>query len=825
MRTALDAFRSGAWDDGQWTAFRLRYGIYGQLQPNVQMVRIKVPGGVVGFDSARAVAGIARDYAKGDVHLTTRQDFQIYFVETDRTPDLVADLASAGLTTREACGNTLRNFTACPLAGVCPREHVDAGAVAQSLAQSWLRHPLVQNMPRKFKATVSGCATDCGASGIHDLGLIATDRDGAKGFRVLAGGGTGGQPQAAVEVLDFVAEDALPAVLETAVRLHQRYSNRVNRNAARLKFLVKRFGAAKFAALFAEEFARLRALPQRPWPAHAWRQPDASPAPSTPHGVFDQHDGLVSVVVSPPLGLLAPDQLERLADLGEAVGAVEFRTTRDQNIAIVGVAPATVADLVANIRALGLAVQDAIGDIADIISCPGTTTCRVGITNSQDFGRELEAAARAYEAKRNVTIRISGCQNGCGLHHVADFGFRGMGKKIDGVNAPHYQIYLGGNDREVGAIGFAGPIVPASHAKTALELLMAGYADGRAEGESVRGWARRLGAGRHRRAARAAWPLDRQRGRRRRRRPLRRLGQVRDVHDANRDQGRMRGAGRQRPALPEPRRRRPDQRRPGPGRGHARAGSWPTARQPWPTACAAWSTTTVSRPRIATRSTGCSPGRANPTLRRRPCWRRSTGSKRQRAQPPNSAARELDAGGVLGNHDLHLLRRSAGKRKARRDDTFQDVLEAEDRKQLCAWLAAKPLIVDYGDVLLVHAGIHPLWKDPIARLADNDPYERDEDSDFVTRVRFCDANGVRPENDEATPPRPFRPWFKQRLAWDPEGRTIVFGHWAQRGWVKAPGLRGLDTGCVWGGRLTAWIAEEDRRVDVLAERAWASIRG
>lgn len=185
--------------------------------------------------------------------------------------------------------------------------------------------------------------------------------------------------------------------------------------------------------------------------------------------------------------------------------------------------------------------------------------------------------------------------------------------------------------------------------------------------------------------------------------------------------------------------------------------------------------------------------------------------------------RDLGAGGVLGNHDLHLLRRSAGTRKARRDDTFDDVLAAEDREELCEWLAAKPLIDDLGDVLLVHAGIHPSWDDPVRRLSGKDPYLRDEDTDFATRVRFCDAEGRRPERDDPPPPAPFRPWFEHPLAWDPKGRRLVFGHWAQRGLVDLPGLRGLDTGCVWGGRLTAWIAEEDRCVDVPAERAWAAI--
>jgi len=493
LRDALAKFRSGEWDDEAWTAFRLRRGIYGQLQPGVQMVRIKVPGGVLPYAWARTVAAAARKWAKGDIHVTTRQAFQIYCVPTDDTPDLLADLAAGAMTSREACGNTLRNFTACAFSGVCPKEHTDAGKVAAQLAESWIRHPLVQNMPRKFKSTVSGCTVDCGAGGIHDLGLIATEKDGEKGFRVLAGGGTGGQPVAAVEVSDFVTEEQLPAVVEALVRLHQKYSDRVNRNKARLKFVLKRFGEETFRKLFAEEFERALAMPQRPWKPVEWREPDPAEAPVTPAGVFTQHDGKTTIVVSPVLGLLSADQLDGLATIGELYGADHMRTTRDQNIAFVGIDPDEADEAVGAIRAIGLPVQDKVGDQPDLVSCPGTTTCRIGITNSQDFGRELTQIARNFAPKPNLTVRISGCQNGCGLHHVADFGFRGMGKKIDGQPAPHYQIYVGGNDREVGAIGVSGPVVPARQARRAFELLLEAYTPFGNAGTSVRDWALAIG--------------------------------------------------------------------------------------------------------------------------------------------------------------------------------------------------------------------------------------------------------------------------------------------------------------------------------------------
>jgi sulfite reductase (NADPH) hemoprotein beta-component len=495
-REALACYKSGEWDDERWTSFRLRFGIYGQLQPGVQMVRIKIPGGILPLERARTIAEVNRKYCgagPGHIHVTTRQDVQLYYAPLEQTPECLEDLNRAGLTTREACGNTLRNMNGCMLAGVCPREHVDAGVVAERLAHMWLRHPLVQHMPRKFKVSVSGCGTDCASSAIHDMGLVATERDGEKGFVVYGGGGTGGIPVVAVKLLDFATEEEVPAALEALVRLHQRYSNRVDRNKARIKFLLKRFGEEKFRALFLEEFERTRRLTQRPWEPLEWREPDEAPEPTSPGGVVYSHDGAVAVVVSPELGLLSSDQLEGLADIGERFGSKGFRTTRDQNLVLFGLPRGSEREVVAGVRALGLEVEETEGDVADVVSCPGTTTCRLGITNSQNFSREIIDQVRNYAPLPSVAVKISGCQNGCGLHHVGDFGFRGMGKKINGKNAPHYQIYVGGNPRQDGAIALAGPIVLARHAAEALNLLMEGYATGRVNSESVRDWALRLG--------------------------------------------------------------------------------------------------------------------------------------------------------------------------------------------------------------------------------------------------------------------------------------------------------------------------------------------
>ncbi|RAU21209.1 sulfite reductase [Paramagnetospirillum kuznetsovii] len=491
-RQALQRRLTGEWDDERFTAFRLRFGVYGQKQAGVQMVRIKIPGGIVPTPWLKALARVNRTFAQGPAHITTRQDFQLYYVPLDRTADMLEDLYTHGITTREACGNTLRNMSACSLAGACPRELVDAGRVAEQLSRSWIRHPLVQHMPRKMKFTVSGCATDCGASPIHDLGFIATEKDGRKGFRVLAGGGLGGQPIMAAEVLSFVAEEDLPVVVEATARLHQRYSNRRDRSLARLKFVLKRFGAEKFVALFQEEFERLKGLQQRPWQPLAWRKPTEAAVDRTPSGVVASHDGSAAVVIYAPLGLFTSDQLDQLHDIAVAAGVSQLRTTRDQKIAMLGVAKDMVAAVIAAVKAIGFDVPAQAEDVPDVVSCPGTTTCRIGITNSQSFGLQVEKEAHGDVLARGVSVHVSGCQNSCGLHHVADIGLHGMGKKIDGKAAPHYQLHFGG-DATRGVVGFEGPVIAARLANQAVKLLQAAIAPVRAAGEDIRAWAERQG--------------------------------------------------------------------------------------------------------------------------------------------------------------------------------------------------------------------------------------------------------------------------------------------------------------------------------------------
>jgi sulfite reductase beta subunit-like hemoprotein len=454
-------------------------------------VRTKLPGGRLRFDRARALADAARRFADSALHATTRQGIQFYGLALDRLAPLLEALNEGGVSTREAAGSTFRAIVACPLAGLCPHEHVDAGAVADRLAQSWLRHPLVQHMPRKVKTAVSGCAQDCGGAGQDDLGFIATLRDGKPGFRVLAGGGLGSRPELAVPVIDFVAEEDLPAVQEAVARIHHRHSNRADRNAARLKFLIEREGALEFAALIRREFQALRDLPGRPWKNLAWRTPndDAGPAPDSV-APFRQTDGRLAVTIALPLGRIEADQLDGLAGIAESLGGRELRLTRAQNVMVIGLAADRLDDLASDLRALGLVVARA-PEARSVVACPGCASCAIGITDSPALGLRLRRDDAKADNLPTLRLQVSGCANACGRHHTADIGLHGLAKKIAGQPRPHYQLHIGGANGPQPVVGRSGPVIAEDAAPRVIDALAAAFRAERQGGESFQAWAAR----------------------------------------------------------------------------------------------------------------------------------------------------------------------------------------------------------------------------------------------------------------------------------------------------------------------------------------------
>ena len=485
---ALQDYQGLRMDADRFTATRLQMGIYGQRQEGVNMVRIKLPGGRLTAPQLTVIADMLEKYARHDVvHITTRQDIQMHYVPLEHTPAVLRHLATAGLTTREACGNTIRNVTACPLSGVCPRQHVDVTRHLDGAVQHFLRNPLTQQMPRKFKISFSACESDCAQGMMHDMGVIAVRNGERFGFKVLAGGGLGHKPHEAIVVEEFIEEKDLLLVMEAIISLHNRYSDRVKRAKARIKFLVDKFGAEGFVEKYREELARTKAaLATQDYPQGAWSAGADSEVPGigAPRHLFEQKQpGYYVFPVSVPMGNLTAVQLRGLAQIAETHGLHDIRVTQDQNMFLANVTKAKIDPLRAALAALGLG-EPQTGD--DVVACPGTSTCRLGITSSTIVAPKLSGG------KHDLKIRVSGCHNGCAQPETGDIGIYGEGKRMHGKLVPHYQMYFGGNGMACGALAIKGPSVPAARVEAAVERVRSAYASSHEAAETFFSWTRRV---------------------------------------------------------------------------------------------------------------------------------------------------------------------------------------------------------------------------------------------------------------------------------------------------------------------------------------------
>ncbi|HUW25969.1 MAG TPA: nitrite/sulfite reductase [Gallionella sp.] len=467
----IQAFNAGRLDLDRMTAARLQHGVYGQRQQGVHMFRIKVPGGRATPEQLEAVADVTETYSqKGIAHITTRQSIQTHFVPLDSTPAAMRRIADAGMTTREACSNTVRNMSACGLSGVCPHEHVDVTKHLDGAARHFLRNPLNQQMPRKFKFSFSACETDCAQAMLHDCGVVAVNRNGQHGFMVKAGGGLGHKPREAIVVEEFISERELLFSLEALVALHNKYSDRTKRAKSRVKFLIERFGEQGFVEKYREEFERTKqALAAQAYPQGEWRQPTDGeiPGPGAPRKLYAQRQtGLFVLPVALPIGDITPTQLRGIAALLRAHGLDEIRTTQDQNLSIFNVPQASVAALRSGLAGLGLH-EPIAGD--NVVACPGTSTCRLGITASPVIAPQLSGG------KADLRVRVSGCHNGCAQPETGDIGIYGEGKRMHGKLVPHYQMYFAGSGMQGGALALKGPALPVARIKQAIERVQAAH--------------------------------------------------------------------------------------------------------------------------------------------------------------------------------------------------------------------------------------------------------------------------------------------------------------------------------------------------------------
>src|SRR5512135_2486613 len=539
--------RQGKIDEKVFAETRLRRGIYGQRYDNGQrhdgkrvqklkfrelvkgpdtfwdapgMMRIKIPFGGITPEQLETLADLSEEYADGVSHLTTRQDVQFHYVHIDDTADLMSRPAAVGITTREACGNVVRNVTACPLAGICHEEKFDTTPYARACSRFLMGHPDTQDFGRKVKVAFSGCEQNpCGLVTMHDMGAIAKTKvvDGRvrRGFAFYVGGGLGSVPYKAKLFDEFLPEEELLPTMQAISRVFARLGEKRNRARARIKFLIAQLGIDEFRTLVLEERQKLPPDPR--WTDFLASVNERSERPLRPGVSLNGHQrpegfeawyatnvykqrqpGYVAATVTLPLGDASAEQLRALADIARRFVNGTLRSTVEQNILFRWVSEADLPEFYQAIQAIGLGAADA-ATIVDVTSCPGTDTCKLGIASSRGLARELryrlgEKSLELDEAVKNLRIKVSGCFNSCGQHHIADIGFYGINRNVKGYQVPHFQVILGGKFRDnAGEYGVAIGAVPSKRIPEAVLSITDYYVSGRLKDERFQDFVARIG--------------------------------------------------------------------------------------------------------------------------------------------------------------------------------------------------------------------------------------------------------------------------------------------------------------------------------------------
>jgi sulfite reductase (ferredoxin) len=544
FETQIELRKKGKIEEKLFAETRLRRGVYGQRYDNGQrhdgeraqalaypagetkgpstlwdapgMMRIKIPLGRLSAEQLEALAETAEEYSDRILHITTRQDVQLHFIHIEDTPDLMRRLAAVGITTREACGNTVRNVTACPLAGVCRQEPFDVSPYAHAVTYFLLGHDDTQDFGRKFKVAFSGCKPNpCGLVTFHDIGCIAAMRGDTRGFEFYVGGGLGAVPQAAQLFDPFVAEEELLPLCQAIARVFGRLGEKANRAKARMKFLIKKLGLEEFKRLVLEERAKLRPDPR--WTAFLadlhtidekpLRPPAPLPPAPHPEGFAawarsnaqpQKQAGYVTASITLPLGDLTSDQGRLLADIARKYTGDALRTTAEQNLLLRWVSEGDLPALYQELVAADLAEAGA-STITDITACPGTDTCKLGISSSRALAAELRHELAASGAARDqqtagLHIKTSGCFNSCGQHHVADLGFLGVSRNVNGRRVPHFQLVIGGKWTDnASTYGLAIGAIPSKRVPAFTKRITEMYARDRQDGENFADFASRVG--------------------------------------------------------------------------------------------------------------------------------------------------------------------------------------------------------------------------------------------------------------------------------------------------------------------------------------------
>ena len=521
--TESTRFLRGELEEADFIKFRLKQGVYGQRQPDVQMIRVKLPMGGVTPDQLDAFASVIDKYAplrKG--HVTTRQNIQMHHIPLTDVTELMREISDTGLSSREGCGNTMRNVTGDPRAGVLEGELFDITPYAGAYVRYFVRHPTTQAMPRKVKTAFTATDEDNAITGIHDMAFIPRVRDGVRGVEVRVGGGTSIMPRIAPTLYEFVELDSgeYLKVTEACMRIFDRQDFlRVNRARARIKVLIDKIGIDTFRDLVQEELEG-EWVSERDFSIDGLlldideesNAPDARRSFATANGdqrAFDhflesnvalqRQRGFSTVEVKIRRGDLTPEQLRGLAEIMRRYSGGAARTTVHQNLVLRWVRDESVYEV---FKALGeLELGEAGADeITDVVSCPGTDSCKLGITSSMGLNQAVQDRVIAMQLSdpltRQIHIKMSGCPNGCSQHHIADIGFYGASIKVGERTIPAYIPHIGGA-YEGGDVRYGQRLkarLPAKRVPEAIERWLRFYESERAEGEAFRAFVDRVGA-------------------------------------------------------------------------------------------------------------------------------------------------------------------------------------------------------------------------------------------------------------------------------------------------------------------------------------------
>lgn len=492
LANKIELFNNGKIDEEKFRSLRLARGVYGQRQEGVQMIRIKIPYGKMKSNQLRRIADVSDEYSRGRLHITTRQDIQIHYVDLQRTPELWAELEKDEVTVREACGNVVRNVTASETAGIDANELFDVSPYADAIFKFFLRNPICQEMGRKFKVSFSNTDEDTGLSYLHDIGFIAKVENGVRGFKVMVAGGLGSQPRHAEELYSFLPTDKIIPVMEGVLRVFDRYGERKSRAKARMKFLLKDIGLEAFKALIAEEQKAIEfktvTIDADAYVASTPVSVEAPQVEIKDQAAFDlwkstnlipqKQEGYVAIGVKVLLGDFYTDKARLLANLIDKYAAGEVRLTLRQNIVIPFVKEDLVPFFYKELEKLGF-VEAGYNKAVDITACPGTDTCNLGIASSTGISVELERMITEeypqYLQNEDLVIKISGCMNACGQHNMANIGFQGMTVRTpEKLVAPALQVLLGGGNLGNGNALFADKVVkvPSKRGPEALRRIL-----------------------------------------------------------------------------------------------------------------------------------------------------------------------------------------------------------------------------------------------------------------------------------------------------------------------------------------------------------------